>query len=73
MTPEIRPALEQALSSGKPSIVEGAVGPYEPPMPLKISVERALHFAETFATGQPGAGGRVALTIFRGRLDELLK
>jgi pyruvate dehydrogenase (quinone)/pyruvate oxidase len=67
---EIRPALESALASGKPSIVEVIVDPYEPPMPPKVSVEQALHFAEALAKGQP-AGGKIALTLFRDKLSEL--
>ena len=67
---EIRPALERALSSGRPSIVEVAVDPFEPPMPPKVSVEQALHFAEALAKGQP-AGGKMALTLFRDKLSEL--
>ncbi len=67
---EIRPALERALQSGKPSIVEVIVDPYEPPMPPKVSAEQALHFAEALAKGQP-AGGKIALTLFRDKLSEL--
>jgi pyruvate dehydrogenase (quinone)/pyruvate oxidase len=67
---EIRPALQNALSSGKPSIVEVVVDPFEPPMPPKVSVEQALHFAEALAKGQP-AGGKIALTLFRDKLSEL--
>jgi pyruvate dehydrogenase (quinone)/pyruvate oxidase len=69
---EIRPALQSALSSGKPSIVEVIVDPYEPPMPPKVSADQALHFAEALAKGQP-AGGRIALTLFRNKLNELIK
>jgi pyruvate dehydrogenase (quinone) len=67
---EIRPALQSALSSGKPSIVEVVVDPFEPPMPPKVSVEQALHFAEALIKGQP-AGGKIALTLFRDKLSEL--
>ncbi|HZB44488.1 MAG TPA: thiamine pyrophosphate-dependent enzyme, partial [Pyrinomonadaceae bacterium] len=67
---EIRPALERALASGRPSIVEVVVDPFEPPMPPKVSVEQALHFAEALAKGQP-AGGKIALTLFRDKLSEL--
>jgi pyruvate dehydrogenase (quinone) len=69
---EIRPALERALASGKPSIVEVVVDPFEPPMPSKVSAEQALHFAEALVKGQP-AGGRIALTLFRDKLSELFK
>ncbi|HEX8709276.1 MAG TPA: thiamine pyrophosphate-dependent enzyme [Pyrinomonadaceae bacterium] len=69
---EIRPALERALASGKPSIVEVVVDPFEPPMPPKVSVEQALHFGEALVKGQP-AGGKIALTLFRDKLSELFK
>jgi pyruvate dehydrogenase (quinone) len=67
---EIRPALEQALASGRPAVVEVVVDPFEPPMPPKVSAEQALHFAEALAKGQP-AGGKIALTLFRDKLSEL--
>jgi pyruvate dehydrogenase (quinone) len=68
---EIRPTLEHALNSNKPSLVEVLVDPFEPPMPPKVSVKQALHFAEALAKGQP-SGGRIALTLFRDKLNELL-
>jgi pyruvate dehydrogenase (quinone)/pyruvate oxidase len=68
---EIRPALERALASERPALVEVVVDPFEPPMPPKISLEQALHFAEALTKGQP-AGGRIALTLFRDKLNELL-
>jgi pyruvate dehydrogenase (quinone) len=67
---ELRPALERALSSDRPTIVEVVVDPFEPPMPPKVSVEQALHFAEALAKGQPD-GPKIALTIFRDKLNEL--
>jgi pyruvate dehydrogenase (quinone)/pyruvate oxidase len=67
---EIRPALERALASGRPAVVEVVVDPYEPPMPPKIKPEQVLHFAEALAKGQP-AGGKIALTLFRDKLNEL--
>jgi pyruvate dehydrogenase (quinone)/pyruvate oxidase len=67
---EIRPTFERALASGRPSLVEVVVDPFEPPMPPKVSLEQALHFAEALAKGQP-AGGRIALTLFRDKLSEL--
>src|SRR5919107_620618 len=67
---EIRPTLERALSSGRPSVVEVVVDPFEPPMPPKVSAEQALLFAEALVKGQP-AGGKIALTLFRDKLSEL--
>jgi pyruvate dehydrogenase (quinone) len=68
---EIRPALERALSSGRPALVEVIVDPFEPPMPPKVSLEQALHFAEALTKGQP-EGKKIALTLFRDKLNELL-
>ncbi len=68
---EIRPTLERALASNKPSLIEVVVDPFEPPMPPKVSVKQALHFAEALAKGQP-SGGKIALTLFRDKLNELL-
>jgi len=68
---EIRPTLEHALNSNKPSLVEVIVDPFEPPMPPKVTTRQALHFAEALAKGQP-QGGRIALTLFRDKLNELL-
>jgi pyruvate dehydrogenase (quinone)/pyruvate oxidase len=67
---EIRPALERALSSGRPTVIEVLVDPFEPPMPARLSAEQSLHFAEALAKGQP-EGGKIALTIFRDKLNEL--
>jgi pyruvate dehydrogenase (quinone)/pyruvate oxidase len=68
---EIGPTLERALSSNRPSLIEVVVDPYEPPMPPKVSVKQALHFAEALIKGQP-KGKKIALTLFRDKLDELL-
>jgi pyruvate dehydrogenase (quinone) len=63
--------LETALGSGKPCVVEVVVDPFEPPMPPKVTVEQATHFAEALMRGQP-SGGRIALTLFRDKLNELI-
>ena len=68
---EIRPALERALQSGRPAVVEVVVDPFEPPMPPKVSVEQALGFARALMKGQPD-GKKIALTLFRDKLNELL-
>ncbi|HEX8556658.1 MAG TPA: thiamine pyrophosphate-dependent enzyme [Pyrinomonadaceae bacterium] len=67
---DVRPALEAALASDKPSLVEVLVDPSEPPMPPKVEAGQALRFAKALAKGQPD-GGRIALTLFRDKLDEL--
>ena len=53
------------------ALVEVVVDPFEPPMPPKVSVKQALHFAEALAKGQP-KGGKIALTLFRDKINELL-
>jgi len=68
---EIRPALESALRANKPSIVEVTVDPYEPPMPSKVTLKQAANFAQALVRGQP-EGGRIALTLFRDKLNELV-
>jgi len=68
---EVKPALRKALESGRPSIVEIAVNPNEPPMPARINLDQATHFAEALAKGEPN-GGQIALTIFRDKMAELL-
>ncbi|HET6893600.1 MAG TPA: thiamine pyrophosphate-dependent enzyme [Pyrinomonadaceae bacterium] len=68
---EIRPTLQRALSSNKPSIVEVVVDPFEPPMPPKVTAKQVLHFAEALMKGQP-KGKKIALTLFRDKLNERL-
>jgi len=50
---EIRPTLEHALNSNKPSLVEVIVDPFEPPLPPKVTTKQALPFAEALAKLQP--------------------
>ena len=67
---DIRPALERALASDKPALVEVVVDANEPPMPSKIEAWQAAHFAEALAKGQSDRG-KIASTIFRNKLNEL--
>jgi len=68
---DIRPALEAALASGKPSVVAVAVDPNEPPMPPKVSAKQALHLAEALAKGEPG-GPDIVKTLTRDKVRELV-
>lgn len=68
---ELRPAFQAALSAGKPALVEVVVDPNEPPMPPKVELKQAMHFAEALAKGQPN-GGRIATTLFRDKINELV-
>jgi len=68
---EIRPTLESAMASGRPCVVEVLVDPFEPPMPPKVTLKQAKNFAEALVEGQPH-GGKIALTIFRDKINELI-
>src|SRR2546421_438650 len=70
-TEEIRPALGSAIKSCKHSILEVVVDPNEPPLPSKATLEQAAHLAKALVRGQP-QGGKIALTLFRDKLNELL-
>lgn len=54
--------LRQALATPGPVLIEAVVDPNEPPMPPKVSLEQAAHFAESLARGTPNAG-KIALTV----------
>ncbi|WP_141735987.1 thiamine pyrophosphate-dependent enzyme [Oligoflexus tunisiensis] len=63
--------LQEALMIQGPVLVEAVVDPLEPPMPAKISVTQAKHFAESLAKGQPYAG-KIALTVAHDRIREMI-
>jgi len=68
----MRDVMRQFLASPRPAILEAVVDPNEPPMPARIKPKQAEHFAEALVRGQPG-GGRIALTLFRDKVDDLLE
>jgi pyruvate dehydrogenase (quinone)/pyruvate oxidase len=68
---DVKDVLKEALMSNKPAIVEAVVDPNEPPMPAKIKAKQATKFAEALLRGQP-QGPRIALTLFRDKVDELI-
>ncbi|WP_447987467.1 thiamine pyrophosphate-dependent enzyme [Nitrospira sp. Nam74] len=49
---KVRDVLREAFSQPGPALVEAVVDPAEPPMPGKIKMTQALHFAEALARGQ---------------------
>lgn len=67
----LRETMARFLASPRPAVLEAVVDPNEPPMPAKIKPEQAKGFAEALIKGQP-SGGRIALTLFRDKLDETL-
>ncbi|MBV8857481.1 MAG: pyruvate oxidase [Acidobacteria bacterium] len=66
---EVAGAIEEALSTNGPALVEAIVDPFEPLMPGKMKPEQAEHYAEALKKGQPNAE-RIALTLFRDAVEE---
>jgi pyruvate dehydrogenase (quinone)/pyruvate oxidase len=67
---EIGGVLDDALRHDGPALVQCVTDPNEPPLPPKIKAEQALHLAEALARGEPNRE-RIALTIFRDKMDEM--
>jgi pyruvate dehydrogenase (quinone)/pyruvate oxidase len=67
----IRDVMREFLGSPRPAVLECVVDPNEPPMPPKIRPEQAQHFAEALLKGEP-QGPRIALTLFRDKIDDLI-
>jgi pyruvate dehydrogenase (quinone)/pyruvate oxidase len=63
--------LDEALRVKGPVLIEAVVDPLEPPLPPRITMEQAAHFAESLAKGQP-EGGRIAAQVLEGRIRELV-
>jgi pyruvate dehydrogenase (quinone)/pyruvate oxidase len=63
--------LREALAQQGPVLVEAVVDPHEPPMPPKVTLSQAAHFAEALARGTPG-GGKIALTVASDTVRELV-
>lgn len=64
-------AVEQALNTAGPVVVEAVVDPNEPPLPPKATFEQAAHLAESLARGTPDAG-KIAATLFKDKVRELV-
>jgi pyruvate dehydrogenase (quinone)/pyruvate oxidase len=63
--------VERALAAPGPVLVEAVVDPHVPPMPPKISLEQARHFAESLAKGTPNAS-KIAWTVFSDKVKEMV-
>jgi pyruvate dehydrogenase (quinone) len=63
--------LERAFAAPGPALIEAVVDPHEPPMPPKVTLKQAAHFAESLARGTP-ARGKIALTVAADRVRELI-
>jgi pyruvate dehydrogenase (quinone) len=63
--------LQQALSTPGPVVIEAVVDANEPPLPPKIELAQAAHFAESLVRGSPNAG-KIALTVLSDKVRELV-
>jgi pyruvate dehydrogenase (quinone) len=63
--------LRRALAVRGPALVEAVVDPHEPPMPPKVTLKQAAHFAESLARGTP-ARRKIALTVASDTVREII-
>jgi pyruvate dehydrogenase (quinone) len=63
--------MQEFLSAPGPAILQAVVDPLEPPLPPKINMEQALHFAESLARGEPNRSA-IALTALSDKVRELI-
>ncbi len=63
--------LEEALAIPGPVLIEAVVDPFEPPIPPRITMKQASHFAEALLKGEPD-GTDIALTIASDKVREMI-
>ncbi len=63
--------LAEFLNAPGPAVLQAVVDPFEPPLPAKVKVEQALHFAESLARGEPNRK-KIALTALSDKVRELI-
>jgi len=63
--------LDRALATPGPVVVQAHVDPHEPPLPAKITLEQAAHFARSLVRGEPNRD-KIALTVLGDRVRELV-
>ena len=64
-------ALETALATEGPYLVEAVIDPFEPPMPANITLKQAAHFAESLIRGEPNRL-KIELTVASDRVREMI-
>jgi pyruvate dehydrogenase (quinone) len=68
---EVEGILRQALATRGPALVEAVVDPHEPPMPPKVTLKQAAHFAQSLARGTPERR-KIALTVASDTVREVI-
>ena len=64
-------ALEEALATPGPVVVQCVVDPFEPSLPAKVTLEQAAKFAKSLLRGEPNSQ-KIALTVLGDRIRELV-
>ncbi len=65
------PMLDEALASPGPTIIEAVVDPFVPPMPPRVTLEQAAHFATSLLKGEPNRE-KIAWTVVADKVRELV-
>ena len=63
--------LSEFLNHPGPALCQAVVDANEPPLPPKVRLRQAAHFAEALARGTPHAG-RIALTVLSDKVREMI-
>jgi pyruvate dehydrogenase (quinone)/pyruvate oxidase len=63
--------LREALATPGPVLIEAVVDPHEPPMPPKVTLKQAQHFAQSLVRGTPAAK-KIALTVASDTVREIV-
>jgi pyruvate dehydrogenase (quinone) len=68
---QVAGAWEEALSAGRPALIEAITDPEIPPLPPHIRFEQASKMAQALRKGDPDAG-RIVRNSLKGMVDELI-
>jgi pyruvate dehydrogenase (quinone) len=63
--------VDRVLNTPGPVVCQAVVDPLEPPMPPKVTLKQAAHFAESLARGEPDRM-KIAVTVLGDRVRELI-
>jgi pyruvate dehydrogenase (quinone) len=68
---DIEKTLKAALAHKGPAVVQAVVDPSEPPMPGKINMKQAFHFAKALARGEKDRW-EIIKTVVEDRVREVV-
>ena len=70
-TDQIVPAIEQALSAGRPALIDAVTDPEFPPLPPHIKVDQAISIAKSLGRGDPHPA-RIVKQALKGKVKEFI-